>query len=71
MTDLKDLANSEYGLILMAYLNERILEMADISKLTPENVVGKREAVNIIKELFAFLEKAREKQPEIKKTDYL
>jgi hypothetical protein len=71
MTNLNDLANSEYGLILMAYLNEKVLEMADISKLTPENVVGKQEAVKIIKELFMFLEKARQKQPEIKKTNYL
>jgi hypothetical protein len=71
MTNLNDLANSEYGLILMAYLNEKVLEMADISKLTPENVVGKQEAVKIIKELFMFLEKARQKQPEMKKTNYL
>lgn len=71
MTNLNDLANSEYGLILAEYLNGKILEMADISKLTPENVVGKQEAVKILKELFLFLEKAREKQPEIKKTNYL
>jgi len=72
MSDLKELANSEYGLILIEYLRGKILEMSDITKIkTQKELIGKQETVKILKELFGFLEKAREKSPEVKKTDYL
>lgn len=69
---LKQLAQSDHGKILMNFLDEKIKEMTDITKIkTYEEMMGKQEAVKILKELFSFLEKGREKKPEIQKTNYL
>ena len=69
--ELRNIAKSDLGEVLMKYLDEKIKEMADISKIKeyPE-LLGKQEAVKILKELFSFLERAREKQPDIKRTNY-
>ena len=69
---LKQLANSDLGKTLMDYLDEKKAEMTDISKIkTYEEMLGKQEAFKILKELFSFLEKARENKPETKRTNYL
>ena len=69
---LDQLAKSDFGKILLEYLNQKILEMSNIVKITTyDELLGKQEAVKILKELFSFLEKARENKPETKKTDYL
>ena len=69
---LKELAVSDLGKVLMDYLAEKIKEMTDITKIKEyDELLGKQEAVKILKELFSFLERAREKQPDTKKTDYL
>lgn len=69
---LDQLAKSDHGKILMDFLEIKIKEMTDISKIkTYEEMLGKQEAVKILKELFSFLEKGRENKPEAKKTDYL
>ena len=69
---LNELAKSDLGKVLMDYLAEKIKEMTDITKIKEyDELLGKQEAVKILKELFSFLERAREKQPDTKKTDYL
>jgi len=68
---LKQLAESDFGLVLIEFLDDQIEQMGDISKIkTFEELVGKQEAVKILKELFGFLEKVREKRPTIQRTDY-
>jgi hypothetical protein len=68
---LKLLAQSEHGRTLMAFLEDQIGQMSDIVKIkTYEELVGKQEATKILKELFSFLERACEKEPNLKKTDY-
>ncbi len=69
--ELRQLANSDIGITLAKYLDERVKDMSDLSKIkTYDELLGKQEAVKILKELFSFLEKAREEQPIITKTDY-
>ena len=72
--ELKKLAESEYGKVLLIWLDGKIKEMTDIDKINTQNtkdLIGKQNAKKILKELFDFLEKAREKQPNIEKTNYL
>jgi len=69
--DLKLLATSDSGKVLIDWLDDQIKQLGDITKLDKDNVDGKREAVIILKELFSFLERTREKQPNIQKTNYL
>ena len=69
--ELKLLANSDSGKVLIEFLDDQIKQMTDITKMkTWEEVLGKQEAVKILKELFSFLERAREKQPNTQRTDY-
>jgi hypothetical protein len=69
--ELKLLANSDSGKVLIEFLDDQIKQMTDITKMkTWEEVLGKQEAVRILKELFSFLERAREKQPNTQRTDY-
>ena len=74
---LKELAKSDLGEVLVDYLAEKIKEMNDITTIkgTVEEkgkiTEARQLAAKILKELFSFLEKAREKRPETKKTDYL
>ena len=69
--ELKLLANSDSGKVLIEFLDDQIKQMTDITKMkTWEEVLGKQEAVKILKELFSFLERAREKQPNTRRTDY-
>jgi len=70
--ELKQLATSDLGRVLVEWLDDQIVQMADITKIkTFEEMVGKQEAVKILKELFGFLEKARERQPDFQRTNYL
>ena len=50
---MEELARSEYGMILLEYLATKIAETSDISKLTKDNVDGRREAVKVMNELFS------------------
>ena len=69
--ELRQLANSDLGKVLVDYLDEKIKDMSDVSKIkTYDELLGKQEAIKILKDLFSFLEKAREPQPVIEKTDY-
>jgi len=69
---LKQLAQSDFGKLLMDYLDDRIKEMGDISKIKNyDELLGKQEAVKILKELFSFLEKGRETKPKVEKNKYL
>ena len=68
---LKLLANSDHALTLMVWLDEQTKQLSDITKIKDyDELLGKQEAVKILKELFGFLERARQKQPDIQKTDY-
>ena len=69
---LKQLAQSDFGKMLIDYLDEKIKDLGNITKIrTFEELVGRQEAVKVLKELFNFLEKGREIKPEVKKNDYL
>ena len=69
--ELRKLAKSDFGKILIDYLDAEIKEMTDIDKIkTYDELLGKQEAAKILNRLFVFLTKAREKSPEIKKNDY-
>ena len=68
---MEELARSEYGMILLEYLATKIAETSDISKLTKDNVDGRREAVKVMNELFSFLKRTKEGKIEIKKNNYL
>jgi len=68
---LKLLANSDNGKILLEFLDDQIKQMTDITRIkTYEELMGKQEAVKILKELFSFLEKSRVKPDQPIKTDY-
>lgn len=70
--DLEPLAKSDFGKLLIEYLRQKISEMGELEKIKSfEEMVGKREAIKILKELFSFLEKGRENKPETKRTNYL
>ena len=70
--ELKKLAISDFGKFLLGFLDDQIKQMTDISQIkTYEELMGKQEAVKILKELFGFLEKARERQPDFQRTNYL
>ena len=53
---LQELKGTAYGFALKVYLEEEIGKMSDMSTLTPENVVAKKEACQILENLFRFLE---------------
>ena len=70
--DLEPLAKSDFGKLLIQWLGEKIIELSDLDKIGSfEEMVGKKEARKILKELFNFLDKARENKPETKKNEYL
>ena len=69
---LEDLAKSGYGEALLEYIQENISEMKDISTVkTFEEMVGRQEAVKMLKSIFRFLDKKREKKGEKTKNQYL
>ena len=68
--ELMQIAKSDNGMVLINWLNDQIKELSDITKMTEEEFGGKKEAVKILKELFNFLERARDNQPQTKRTDY-
>jgi hypothetical protein len=69
--EFRNLAKSDFGKVLMNFLDEEIKEMTDIAKIKDyDELLGKQEAVKILRKLFSFLRKAREKNPTIQKTDY-
>ena len=69
--ELKQLANSDAGKVLIDWLEDQIRQMSDIDKIKEyTELLGKQEAVKILKDLFSFLERAREKEPKIQRTDY-
>lgn len=71
-SQLEQLAKSDFGKVLIDYLDEKIKEMTDITKIeTQKELTGKKNAVKILRELFSFLKKERENKPEPKKTNYL
>lgn len=70
--DLEALAKSDFGKLLIQYLKEKQEELSDLDKIKSfEEMVGKKEAIKILHELFSFLEKGRENKPNYNKTDYL
>jgi len=72
--ELRKLAESDFGKTLVKWLDEKIKEMTDIDKINTQNtkdLIGKKYAKSILKELFSFLERAQKNEPETKKTDYL
>lgn len=69
--ELIQLAKSDNGMVLINWLEDQIKELSDITKMTEKEFGAKKEAVKILKELFGFLNKARENEPAVKKTNYL
>lgn len=70
--DLEPLAKSDFGKLLMEYLKQSISEMSELDKIKSfEEMVGKQEAIKVLKELFSFLESGREQKIEKTKTNYL
>ena len=70
--DLEPLAKSDFGKLLIEYLKEKKIELSTLSTIKSiEELAGRQKAVEILDELFSFLRKGREKQPDIKKTNYL
>ena len=68
---LKLLAQSDNGKVLMDFLDDQIKQMTDISDIkTYEELLGKQEAVKILRDLFSFLVKARANEPTPVKTNY-
>ena len=69
--EFKNLAKSDFGKVLMNFLDEEIKEMTDITKIKDyDELLGKQEAVKILRKLFSFLKKTRDEKPIIKRTDY-
>jgi hypothetical protein len=69
---LKNLAKSDNGKVLIDWLEDQIKQMTDITAIkTYEELLGKQESVKVLKELFSFLVKAREVPKEVIKTSYL
>ncbi len=68
---LKQLAVSDSGKILVEFLEDQIEDISNISKIKSyDELLGRQEAVKLLKELFSFLKKSREKTPIINRTDY-
>jgi len=68
---LKLLAISDSGKVLIDFLDDQIKQMTDITQIkTYEELIGKQQAMKILKELFNFLEKSRVKPDQPIKTDY-
>ena len=68
---LKQLAQSDSGVVLIEWLDTQIKEMSDITKIKEyDELLGKQEAVKILKELFSFLNKSRVKPDKLTRTDY-
>lgn len=72
LQELEPLAKSDFGKLLIEWLREQITDLSDLNKIKSfEEMVGKKEAIKILKELFTFLEKGRETKPESKKNEYI
>jgi hypothetical protein len=58
---MESLAKSQYGGVLLEYIKEKIDLMGKIGSIkTFEELIGKQEAVKILKDIFRFLETKRE-----------
>jgi len=69
---LENLARSEYSKALLEFLQEKINIMSDINTVKNwEELVGKQEAVKILKEIFRFLETKKEGKELKTKSQYL
>lgn len=54
---LKELGKSHYGNTLKNYLSEKIIELNDVSSCESfDDVLGRKKAIKIVKELFNFME---------------
>lgn len=66
---LSEMKNTPYGRALMAYLDEELLELRDITKTKSwEETLGRKFAVETIKKLFAFI--SQDVNPKKEKTRY-
>ena len=71
---MEQLAKSDFGKALTEYLKEEIDKMSNIDNIDTKNtedLIGRKQAKKILKELFSFLDSARQEKHEPKKTDYL
>ena len=68
---IKQLAKSDLGEALVEWLDDQIKQMVDVTQMKNwEEVLGKQEAVKILRELFNFLVRVREDRTDTKRTDY-
>lgn len=58
---LEELSRSQIGVALLEFINEKIFEMKDISKIKDFNeMLGKQEAIKTLEKIFSFLNRFRE-----------
>lgn len=55
---LLDLSNSQLGNALREYLNDKYVEIGDVTKVTSyDDALGRKYALEVLKEIFKFLER--------------
>ena len=67
---LKDLAMSSNGVALKEYIDEKIKEMSDITKITAEELEATKKAVVVLKEIFSFLDRLKAEDKKQKNYSY-
>lgn len=61
---LEDLSKTPYGQALRAYLYEKLAEIKNIENVESfEDVLGRKHAVKVVKDLFGFLEERKVVEP--------